>query len=365
MPIIEAKQQPVPRRFNARLLKLVRRAHLYTGLLLLPWVIFFGFSGMLFNHPEWFGPVKVETVRTAAEVDRLAQYPEPDAARLASEVVKQLNDGAETPRYRIADTGTGVIDGTLNFEGKSESGERVLVILSPNQGGASVRRFPNAAPQDKPDFHERRIELVTFDKNVAQSVASVLASDAGLKLVGDLTPVERGGAELRFRAQSISDGRLWNVTCQLMSGVVTARASDAASGLDFYSILSRLHKTHHYPDRRGARWAWSAFADATGITMVFWGVSGAIMWWQLKPTRLIGALGLSLAGVAAAIVFSGTFADLTFAPARPTASGGGAPSNREAGNPSPKSRTPAANDKVTAPDQGRQTISPTGPVGSL
>lgn len=34
--------------------RLIRRLHLYAGLLLLPWVVMFGVSSFVFNHPAWF-----------------------------------------------------------------------------------------------------------------------------------------------------------------------------------------------------------------------------------------------------------------------------------------------------------------------
>ena len=40
-------------RWLAKLMKLVRRVHMYTGLLMFPWVLLFGLSGMLFNHPNF------------------------------------------------------------------------------------------------------------------------------------------------------------------------------------------------------------------------------------------------------------------------------------------------------------------------
>ena len=33
-------------------MKVVRRAHMYLGLLVFPWILLFGISGVLFNHPQ-------------------------------------------------------------------------------------------------------------------------------------------------------------------------------------------------------------------------------------------------------------------------------------------------------------------------
>ncbi len=37
-------------------MKIMRRTHLYAGLFLAPWVAMYGFSGLIFNHGNWFAP---------------------------------------------------------------------------------------------------------------------------------------------------------------------------------------------------------------------------------------------------------------------------------------------------------------------
>ena len=45
--------RPRRRRWNA-LMRVVRRAHLFAGLLMLPWVVLYGVTAFLFNHPDAF-----------------------------------------------------------------------------------------------------------------------------------------------------------------------------------------------------------------------------------------------------------------------------------------------------------------------
>ena len=45
----------------------------------------------------------------------------------------------------------------------------------------------------------------------------------------------------------------------------------------------------------GPRWVWAVVVDAMFVSMVFWGVSGLFMWWQIKRTRVVGAALLTLA----------------------------------------------------------------------
>jgi hypothetical protein len=39
---------------NTRLLKIIRRTHMFTGLFMLPWVLMYGLSALVFNHNSWF-----------------------------------------------------------------------------------------------------------------------------------------------------------------------------------------------------------------------------------------------------------------------------------------------------------------------
>lgn len=286
---------------------------MYTGLVLLPWVIFFGFSGMLFNHPEWFGPVEVLSEYSREEVERIAVFEKPNANRIADEIVAKLSQSRSGEKLVRVSDDDAVVEGTLNFQCETTEG-RAMVILSANTGEANVRRFLEAEKISGPDFDGRSLEIDSFQTEASTRAATSLIADAGLKTTSGVKPSERGGAEVRFQMASENSRERWNVSYDLFGGTITAKAADASSGMDAYSVLSRLHKTHHYPDRKGARWLWTLLADATGITMVFWGISGAAMWWQIKPTRLMGVAGLTIAALLAAFVFTGTFSDLTFVP---------------------------------------------------
>ncbi|MAH64889.1 MAG: hypothetical protein CMJ27_00625 [Phycisphaerae bacterium] len=44
---------------------------------------------------------------------------------------------------------------------------------------------------------------------------------------------------------------------------------------------------------------WGVLVDTTTALMIFWGLSGIIMWWQIKPTRFNGGIAIVM-GVAMA-----------------------------------------------------------------
>lgn len=314
-----------PRRPPAgRLLMFVRRTHLYLGLLLVPWVLLFGVSGFLFNHTSTtFGGATRELAQfSSADVRRLTQFEPLDSDKLAADVVRQINQNAKDGpgKYTLVDA-SAHLTANAGFSGRTTNGN-INVSLNLADGAASLSALANTPPkQTKPTFADQQVQLAGLDFAALGEKAGVLAKEAGLVVDGAMTPRARGGPELRFVLQD-EQGRRWNTTCDLAQGRLSGRAADDDSGLNFYSAVTRLHKTHHYPDRVGGRWFWVLVADVTALTLVFWGVSGLIMWWQLKPTRVIGVLGLSFAAVIALIIFSGALDDMTFGATRARPDGG-------------------------------------------
>ncbi len=316
-PAAAPMARPRKVRLRPRVMKLIRRIHLYTGLLLLPWVIFFGFSGMLFNHPE-LGPRKV-IARFDKEITGETGFQRLNPEVLAAGVVAALNEAAGGRAYRRAMAGDAVIEGEFVFQGVSAEGP-VVIALNPHEGNAVVTRTPEATKTPPPPFLSSPLPAAEgLDKTSLQAAANSLLEIGGIRTLAPVEASPRGGAELRFQLESEDSEQRWNLSWNLAQGTLAARELGTEENPDLYSVLTRFHKTHHYPTQMGARWLWSALGDATGLTMVFWGISGAIMWWQMKPTRLLGIAGLSVAAVVALFVFAGTYSHIHWVPrgARP------------------------------------------------
>ena len=96
-------------------------------------------------------------------------------------------------------------------------------------------------------------------------------------------------------------GRVWTATYNPMTGGVSGRPAGEKpeADLGWRQFLLGLHKAHGYPGEANGRWWWALFADAMGLTMCFWGLSGLVMWWQVKATRKAGAVVLVLSAAAA------------------------------------------------------------------
>jgi len=67
------------------------------------------------------------------------------------------------------------------------------------------------------------------------------------------------------------------------------------------ALLERFHRRRGYDTGYALDTAWAVSVDLVIAALVFWCLSGLWLWWEIKPARLVGALGL-LGGCA---VFAG------------------------------------------------------------
>jgi hypothetical protein len=108
------------------------------------------------------------------------------------------------------------------------------------------------------------------------------------------------GSELVFFVEA--DGRPWRATYSIQTGSVTGAPADAPIDLTLRSFLTQLHLSHGYPSQGGVRWVWALCVDAMFASMVFWGVSGLLMFWQIKAVRRSGAIVIATSLIAATVV---------------------------------------------------------------
>ncbi|MBI5769280.1 MAG: PepSY domain-containing protein [Verrucomicrobia bacterium] len=66
--------------------------------------------------------------------------------------------------------------------------------------------------------------------------------------------------------------------------------------LDAPVALNRAHFRHGYEQPYLAGKIWGAIVDLAVLGMVFWAVSGVLLWWEIKPARAWGALCLLAGG---------------------------------------------------------------------
>lgn len=203
---------------RAAILRLLRRTHMYAGLLLFPAVAVYGITGYSFNHPT----------------------PQPDADRRT----KEHNTLQLT---------------TLNY-------------------GPHLLSTPQAADL---------ATMITRAMNTAVGASSTLPR---YRLVN----VESASLSVQLMFQMESGDTTWDVAYNPgVNGLVQAVRQTAPS---WWLPLSRVHVTAGYPqakafatsDMRTTRVAWAIVVDGVAILLVYWGLSGLLMWWQNRSQRGIG-----------------------------------------------------------------------------
>jgi hypothetical protein len=102
------------------------------------------------------------------------------------------------------------------------------------------------------------------------------------------------------------EGHLWQIAYNLQTGATTARPADAKEGrLSTRRFLTGLHLAFTYPPRVDACWFWAVAVDAMFVSMMFWGVSGLLMWWQMKKLRGWGICTLIVSALVATMLALG------------------------------------------------------------
>ncbi len=301
---------PARRPFARQLLHLVRRTHLYLGLALLPWSFLYGVTAFLFNHPTAFSDQPTRSFgRDELAGTPLETAPSPD--ELAEQVVRHLNERLKpaTP-YKVA--GEAKYTREFAFATVKGDGRTVGVLVDVKNRCGTVRVAP-PPPQREPEAAPFAVGRTSAPPRGLAPVPS-----EGVKLDQPLhervraavpTILERTGfetgevtvtsvPEVAFPVEA--DGQVWTATYNPMTGAVSGKQPEAKPELSTRSYLLRLHVASGYPGEANARWFWAVIVDAMAAALCLWGLSGLVMWWQLKATRRWGLVVVVLSGVAAA-----------------------------------------------------------------
>jgi hypothetical protein len=274
--------------------RVIRRAHLFVGLFLAPWVLIFGLSALVIhNHGALSGWPRRIDVPAPAIASAVTQLPAPEA--IARQVVTALNAAhgsftlaADAPRF----------DGPLNLNLNWGADAGKAVVFPDPLGGrinrykpaAPVRRFPTLIPPalDRPTLTRLRDDLAgAFQK-----------ADPTITKLGPL-----GVPQVRFAVTE--GGREFTAVCDLATGSLTLTPTERAIG-DF---LQKLHMTHKYISGPWYRFAWLIFANLVGLALCFWVVTGVVMWWRSGTSRGAGLAALAVTSAAVAVVVASLWLD--------------------------------------------------------
>lgn len=326
-------------------LMLVRRSHLYFGLLLVPWALLYGITAYLFNHPTHFSSNETRTVLAKQSLATSLGVSNWDPSYRANMVLLELQKrfekdnrkidllNAPTPKFQGK-----TVSASFDWEDKTYSlsipidSIRVPVRVTPKRkelaaskkaffevegarggsdsgrGRTGQSRSPNSIPVDTPTSETPSRSPLRIDEDLTEKCRSYVA-----ELATNLDPqIQVNSSEIKISAvpelvfETLADGERWECKHNALSGSVSTRvvgSNTIGSDFSWRRFLLRLHTAHTYPSEGGVRWYWAVVVDLMAFVMVFWGVSGIVMWWQIKSTRRFGTLAMVISLVSAAWLF--------------------------------------------------------------
>ena len=319
-PISAAARKPLTK----RVLHLLRRGHLYLGLFLFPWAILYGVTGFLFNHPTAFSDQAVTNFSAAALVGTPLES-RLSADETAAEVIRLVN-AKQQPDVAYTVTGSArygrefafgtvkTIDGNLSFliDVKNGNGTiRTAPPTAPKPEAAEPAPFavgdkPRPQPKERGSRPERsasgdRNDPLLLDQplheRIRQSMPAILTAEHFAS--GEVTITSVPDVIFTIAAGDTT----WTATYNPMNGTLSGKPSETPAATQEISVrrfLLRLHTAHGYPSEQNARWFWAVIVDAMAFVMCFWGITGILMWRQIKATRTSGTIVLMLSAACAA-----------------------------------------------------------------
>jgi hypothetical protein len=290
-------------------LRLLRRVHLYLGLLLWPFLLLFGLTGLSFNHPTVGRGLDVKKL-SAAEVAAASNFEPWDAEQVASEVVARLNSGGT--KYRLSQQPGARFAGFPLFVAPTERGKQVLMV-SLSDGSATITERPDPPAATPTPFADAELELPARNLQALARDLTPLLAARHVDTVGALTPHPKVHPQLAFRLLDPS-GREWNALYDFATGKISGKPTSQRRSGSLVELLETIHTQHHYPPHPSATRWWALCADLTAFTLIVWSLTGLVMWWQLRRLRLAGAVIIALAVTTSAAVMLGTSAELSFTP---------------------------------------------------
>ena len=284
-----------------RVLRGVRRVHMYTGIFLTPWVLLYGVTAALFNPPAWLNETHVQPVATVHWAGTEGEPAWLDPGEWAQALARELSTAEVL--YSVPDPEGARFRGELYLRNHTDTEEHLLTI-SPEDGRGSVRTKAVATKSRAP--FAGRVEADAFRDPFADVLARVPALLEGLELDAGAETTVRFPPRLQFVLHARENGAgsdqmpaAWWAVYDPRRGTIAGRPIERKLDVDPRRFALRMHTAHGYPNAMGARWVWAISVDLVALAMAFWGVSGLLMWWQMRTFRRSGLalIGLSI-GVA-------------------------------------------------------------------
>jgi hypothetical protein len=268
----------------------------------------YGFSGLIFNHGNWFAPgcgeAASKPVEWTVDVTALPQWPEADA--LAHKVVAALNaaekNKAGAAEYRLSAKGAPKFQGGVSLQGEDETGGSVFLSFDRQERKGSTLHSPPGPPEEQVKLETNDVEILNATKAAVLSAAA----QADQKVSGTKWNGDGDFPRLSFAVEHGKERRVG--TYDLRSGVV--RLSPEPRSMRLPDFLTSLHISHGYPQNKMSekmRTVRAVFVDAMAVLMCFWALSGVAMWLQMKQLRGAGVLVSIASLLATASIWSAMY----------------------------------------------------------
>lgn len=279
---------------------LLRRMHLYAGLLMLPWVLMYGITGAMFNHQGLFPRAEFRPVAGDEVAEVMQAFP--TAEGLAQQVVAAIQEKAPDAAIELAAEPNAEFTNDLSFEVNGPEGRDVVYIDPVDHSTEMGWNAPNNEELQPLLTDIRHIQLSPNPQDIARRAAAA-AMELGGRYGDGQNPRPFGWTKLNFLARVNQEPA--RITYVLKDGHIDVTKFDGNDGMPLRHFLLRLHTSHGQPPHWNGRMFWSLAVDIMAIAMVLWACTGVLMWWQIKRTRMTGAILLLIsAGTATALWIS-------------------------------------------------------------
>ncbi|MCR9247818.1 MAG: PepSY domain-containing protein [bacterium] len=283
----------------------MRRTHLYSGLALVPFVVLYGITGFLFNHPTAWSESDVRTIPAATLAAHGRQEIAPPI-ELATGVLAELDDSgwqlddAVEPSYR----GRSLLTANTNDK-------RVSFVIDEVNGDARVFERPSTIRPKRTDrtvgkgLEAGQDALTTITASALALLAAGRPARANADAAGNQDSAPTSPIQWRVRSQPRlhfgvidADGEAHRAVYDLRTRELEVTPeTEPRQTRSLRSFLLRLHTAHGYPAHHGAAFWWALIVDVMAIAMTTWAISGLLMWWQMKNLRWLGLLALTACAV--------------------------------------------------------------------
>ncbi len=281
------------RRRGPQIKKWIRRTHMYLGIVLVPWVVLYGVTAVLFNHSHWFTGTERYEVQTSS-LNAHAAGLRVDAGESGQRAVDLLGrtfgDRGPSP---LSLTAAPTVHGSYRVDAMTEDGaRRVRVVVDGLGRGATISARPHRDEADErgPSWAQQwdpeQVEELGFPtEDEVADAARGLALEQGLSIQNiQVRRWPREALEIRDREDR------WKAEVAFDGTLEVEPLAD--SGPTLRRQLLALHLQHGDPGFLGSRQLWALVVDAMGISMVLWALSGLVMWWSIRKTRRWGTVAL-------------------------------------------------------------------------